>query len=91
MSEGKKRRYTPEEKRILQNRKRAARNTSLKSRMKTTVKKFEKAVDASVPAEEAETLYKNVVRTLDKMVTKGILHKNTAARKKSRLSKRISN
>jgi small subunit ribosomal protein S20 len=91
MSEGKKRRYTPEEKRIIQNRKRAARNTSLKSRMKTTVKKFEKAVETGVSNEESVTLYKDVTRTLDKMVTKGILHKNTAARKKSRLSKRISN
>ncbi|MCK9224018.1 MAG: 30S ribosomal protein S20 [Candidatus Muirbacterium halophilum] len=91
MSEGKKRKHTPEQKRILQNRKRAERNTALKSRMKTTVKKFEKAVEAGVANEESAVLYKDVTRTLDKMVTKGILHKNTAARKKSRLSKKISN
>lgn len=62
------------------------RNSAAKSAIKTAIKKFESAV-AGRENEQAQAAYKNMVKTLDKAVTKGFLHKNTAARKKSRLSK----
>lgn len=64
------------------------RNSAAKSAIKTAIKKFENAV-AMGESEQAQAAYKNMVKTLDKAVTKGFLHKNTAARKKSRLSKHL--
>ena len=64
------------------------RNASAKSAIKTSIKKFEKAV-ANGEAEQAQVAYKDMVKTLDKAATKGFLHKNTVARKKSRLSKHL--
>ena len=64
------------------------RNASAKSAIKTAIKKFETAVAAG-ENEQAQTAYKNMVQTLDKAVSKGFLHKNTVARKKSRLSKQL--
>ncbi len=64
------------------------RNTAAKSAIKTSIKKFESAL-ATGESEQAQTAYKSTVRTLDKAVSKGFLHKNTAARKKSRLSKNL--
>ena len=64
------------------------RNASAKSAIKTAIKKFETAV-ATGEGEQAQTAYKNMVQTLDKAVSKGFLHKNTVARKKSRLSKQL--
>ncbi len=76
-------------KRLEISRKLNARNVTAKSAMKTTIKKFETAV-ISGDKEQTQTAYKDVVKTLDKAVSKGFLHKNTAARKKSRLSKKIT-
>jgi len=64
------------------------RNTAAKSAIKTSVKRFENAL-ANGENEQAQTAYKSTVKTLDKAVSKGFLHKNTAARKKSRLSKNL--
>ena len=64
------------------------RNVSAKSAIKTAIKKFEAAV-ATGENEQAQAAYKNMVQTLDKAVSKGFLHKNTVARKKSRLSKQL--
>ena len=64
------------------------RNVAWKSSIKTAVKKAleaEKTSDASVN-EKLSTVYK----LYDKAVSKGILHKNTAARKKSRLTRNIN-
>jgi small subunit ribosomal protein S20 len=75
-------------KRAKTNEKRRAHRASQKSAMRTAVKKFLQAVEAQDKAQAAE-LFKTASRTLDKAVTKGLIHKNAAARKKSRLSKKL--
>jgi len=66
------------------------RNTMIKSALKTKVKKFETAV-ATGNVEEAKITYANLVKALDMAVTKGILHINKAARRKSRLAAKLNN
>ncbi|MGH4125866.1 MAG: 30S ribosomal protein S20 [Clostridium sp.] len=66
------------------------RNTMIKSALKTKVKKFEAAI-VSGNVEEAKVTYANVVKALDMAVTKGILHINKAARRKSRLAAKLNN
>ncbi|MBK5242610.1 30S ribosomal protein S20 [Clostridium sp.] len=66
-----------------------ARNTMIKSALKTTIKKFETAI-ASANVEEAKVTYASVVKALDMAVTKGILHINKAARRKSRLAAKLN-
>ncbi|MGL4730032.1 MAG: 30S ribosomal protein S20 [Clostridium sp.] len=66
------------------------RNTMIKSALKTTIKKFETAV-ANKNVEEAKANYTVVVKALDMAATKGILHRNKAARKKSRLAIKLNN
>lgn len=65
------------------------RNTMLKSALKTTIKKFEAAI-ATGNVEDAKVTYVNVVKALDMSVTKGIIHINKAARKKSRLAAKLN-
>lgn len=59
-------------------------NKMLKSALKTNIKKADAAIQSSA-GDSAEVL-KMAIINIDKAVTKGILHKNTAARKKSRLT-----
>ncbi|MCG9967026.1 30S ribosomal protein S20 [Pelotomaculum terephthalicicum JT] len=68
---------------------RTLRNTRIKSALRTTIRKFEGALGAT-NAEEAGTKLRNAVKAIDKAVTKGILHKNAASRKKSRLMKKFN-
>jgi len=75
-------------KRAKTNEVRRARNVSQKSAMRTAVKKFLAAVEQN-DKEKALVLIKEATRSLDKAVTKGHIHKNVAARKKSRLMKRL--
>ncbi len=75
-------------KRIRRNAKRAAINTNRRSRMRTFVKKVELAIAAGNAKEANEALLLTQPE-LDRGVAKGILHKNAAARKMSRLSARI--
>lgn len=72
-------------KRLRQIQKQTLRNASLKSALRTTIKKFEKALAEGQA--DVEDKLKAALRALDKAWTKGILHKNTAARRKSRLTK----
>ena len=65
------------------------KNKAEKSALKTAVKKFEAAVAESNRA-EAEAAYKVAVAKVDKAVGNGILHKNTAARKKSSLTLQLN-
>lgn len=67
----------------------AAQNKALKSALKTTMKKYENAV-ASGNMELAETTYKVAVKKIDQAVSHGIIHKNNAARKKSRFTKLLN-
>ncbi len=66
-----------------------AKNKAEKSVLKTTVKKFEAAV-AEGNREQADSAYKAAVISVDKAVKKGILHKNTAARKKSSMTLKMN-
>ena len=68
---------------------RRVRNMSTKSAIKTAVKKFEVLL-AKGSVEDAQASLRKVVRFLDKAAVKGIMHKNTAARKKSRLTKSLN-
>jgi len=73
-----------QEKRNRQNEVQRQRNKSIKSDLKTSVKKVEQAAAAGEPTDE---LYKEAQKKFDKAASKGVLHPRTAARKKSRLSK----
>jgi small subunit ribosomal protein S20 len=66
---------------------RAVRNRSLKSSVKTKVGKFRRA--ASEGAEDTEQLALTAVSALDRAASKGVIHANNAARRKSRLMKRL--
>ena len=76
-------------KRILVNQTKAARNKSIKSAVKTSIKKVEAAVVAK-DKEAAVAALANAISTIDKAATKGVYHKNNAARKVSRLSKAVN-
>ncbi|HHJ39638.1 MAG: 30S ribosomal protein S20 [Methylothermaceae bacteria B42] len=75
-------------KRARQAQKRYLHNKALRSRMRTFIKKVLKAVDDG-NADEARQAYQQAVPVIDSMVNKGIIHKNNAARKKSRLNARV--
>lgn len=67
---------------------RRQRNVALRSRMRTSIKAVLKAIQDG-NAEAASTLYKEAVPKIDTMVNKGLVHKNKAARTKSRLNARV--
>ena len=67
---------------------RNARNSSQRSTMRTSVKKTLKAIEAADKA-GAEDALKNASSLLDRSAAKGLIHKNKAARHKSRLTARI--
>jgi len=75
-------------KRIRQNETRRLRNRAVRSRVRSAVKLVTSAAEA-----QSTTLpdtYRQAVRVLDKSVTKGVFHKNTIARKKSRLARLVN-
>ncbi|SHF48970.1 30S ribosomal protein S20 [Desulforamulus putei] len=76
-------------KRVELTRKRTIRNASIKSAVKTAIRKYEEAL-VNASREVAQTALRKALVALDKAVTKGVLHKNAAARKKSRLTKRFN-
>jgi small subunit ribosomal protein S20 len=76
-------------KRIKQTEARTLRNKMVKSSVKTAVKKFETAVNSG-NFDEAKALLSQVSGIIDKAATKGVIHKNTASRKKSRLALRLN-
>jgi small subunit ribosomal protein S20 len=73
---------------VKKSRERQKRNTAAKSSIKTAIKKTRLAIEAA-PAESAETLRKTIA-LIDRIEDKGIIHKNAAARRKSRLMKRYN-
>lgn len=75
-------------KRNRQNEKRRLRNKSVKSALKTAVRKFNEA-SASGDNEQAQALMREASRKLDKAVSKGVIHKNQAANRKSAIAKRL--
>jgi small subunit ribosomal protein S20 len=72
-------------KRIRQNERRRLRNRAMRSKIRGSVKTARAAEDAARPAAILEA-----IRVLDKAVSKGVLHRNTAARKKSALARRLA-
>jgi len=76
-------------KRIQQNLKERARNRWRKSRVKTSVKAFDSAIhDGDVG--RAEQAYRELTKSMDQVAETGTIHKNQAARRKSRLAKRLN-
>ncbi|CDM68646.1 30S ribosomal protein S20 [Clostridium bornimense] len=75
-------------KRIKVTEKKTLRNKMIKSALKTTIKKFEVAVAAG-NTEEATVAFGAAVKALDMAASKGIIHKNKAARGKSRLNAKL--
>lgn len=76
-------------KRIRQTETRRAQNVSRKSAIKTQIRKFEDAIRANDVA-TAEAEYRKVSKILDQASCTSTLHKNTAARKKSRLAAKLN-
>ncbi len=76
-------------KRNRQNAKRQERNKTVKSSLKTSQKKVHAAA-AEGDVETATALQREAARSLDKAASKGVVHKNTAARRKSRLAKTVN-
>jgi small subunit ribosomal protein S20 len=74
-----------QQKRILTNERRRLRNQSVKSALRTAVRGFREAVDAGEKDKAAELLV-STNRKLDKAASKGVIHKNQAANKKSALT-----
>jgi small subunit ribosomal protein S20 len=75
-----------QKKRNITNLKRAERNKAVRSEVKTRTKN----ALATIGTEENAEALRQAVKRIDKAATKGVLHPNTAARKKSRLMKRIN-
>jgi small subunit ribosomal protein S20 len=73
---------------VKKSRERQLRNTAAKSSIKTAVKKARTAI-ADDPANAAATLQQTIA-LIDRIEDKGIIHRNTAARRKSRLMKRLN-
>jgi small subunit ribosomal protein S20 len=76
-------------KRNRQNEKARLRNKSVKSSLKTVIRKLNEASTAG-DTEAAATLLRAASRQLDKAVSKGVIHKNQAANRKSAIAKRIN-
>ncbi|HJU44164.1 MAG TPA: 30S ribosomal protein S20 [Vicinamibacterales bacterium] len=72
-----------------QNIKRREHNRALRSQLRTGLKTIRKSLDAK-NVEGAKTALRDMQSLVDKMATKGIIHRNTASRYKSRLAARIS-
>jgi small subunit ribosomal protein S20 len=75
-------------KRNRQNEKRRLRNKSVKSSLKTAIRKFHEAAEAG-DVEKATTLMQEATRKLDKAASKGVIHSNQAANRKSAIAKRV--
>ena len=74
-------------KRNRQNVVRAARNKAAKSELKTRIKAV---TNATAESEDAAELYRAAQKRIDMAVTKGLVHRNTAARRKSRLARKLA-
>ena len=79
------------EKRMRQEIKRRAHNRSIKSLVRTEVTKARQAIAApGVSAEDAQNAVRAAISELDRAAKKGVLHKNNASRRKSRLMKQLN-
>jgi small subunit ribosomal protein S20 len=76
-------------KRIKTNEKARQRNKAVKSSLKTSIRRFRTAAEANDKAKALEAL-KTASRELDKAASKGVIHKNQAANRKSAMAKRAN-
>jgi len=76
-------------KRNRQNETATDRNKAVKSEFKTAIRKFREAADSGDRA-QAETLMRDASQLVDKAVSKGVIHSNQAANKKSRMAERLA-
>ena len=65
-----------------------AQNKATRSALRTDIKKANTAIEAG--AEDKELLVKTAIKKIDQAAAKGLLHKNTAARRKSALAKKVN-
>ena len=79
-----------QKKRNITNAKRAARNKAVKSELRTRVKTAVKAAEATGEPDPNIAEVRMAIKKLDKAVTKGVIHKNQAARRKSRLMAKVN-
>ncbi|QGF24316.1 30S ribosomal protein S20 [Raineyella fluvialis] len=78
-----------QQKRIKTNEKARQRNKAVKSALRTYTRRFSEAVEAG-DTEKAEKAARVALRHLDKAVTKGVIHKNQAANRKSAIAKKAA-
>lgn len=76
-------------KRVRSSERRRLRNKSIKSRVKTAIKKFDLALGGS-EIEKAQELMREASSVIDRAANKGVIHRNAAARKKSRMAERFN-
>jgi len=76
-------------KRIRQSERRRTRNAAVRSSVRTAVKAVRGALESGA-RDKARAALARTVQTLDKAVTKGVIHRNAAARKKSRLARQLN-
>lgn len=76
-------------KRVLIAERNAMRNKAIKTNLKTTVKKANSAIESNDAG--ANDAAKLAIKKIDQAVAKGVLHKNTAARKKSAIARKLNN
>ena len=69
--------------------KKTLRNSIIKSAYKTAIRRFEEAIDAG-KIDEAKVLFVQATKKIDQACSKGVIVKNTAARKKSNLAKKLN-
>ncbi len=69
--------------------KKTLRNNMIKSGYKSAIKRFEEAIEAG-KIDEAKTLFSQATKKIDQACSKGVIVKNTAARKKSNLAKKLN-
>lgn len=69
--------------------KKTSRNNMIKTGYKSAIKKFEQSVEAG-NLDEAKVLFSEATKKIDQACTKGVIVKNTAARKKSNLAKKLN-
>ncbi|NKY99734.1 30S ribosomal protein S20 [Nocardiopsis alborubida] len=77
-----------QKKRIRQNEKARVRNQAVRSSLKTAIRKFREAAEAG-DVEKATVAQRAAARALDKATSKGVIHQNQAANRKSAIAKRL--
>jgi small subunit ribosomal protein S20 len=76
-------------KKARQAKERNIRNKRVKKAFKTAVKKLELAINEKKDKQEINTLFNKAISLIDKATSKGVIHKNTAGRNKSRITRKV--